>query len=156
MSWCHCSHLSRGWEWKAAASECKTTSRPNVAACFNEIMTKSHRLAIWLGVRDRQCRAICAEDNGIFAEKYFSSGNRALIDHWRRGDQWGCEGFSPSAMQWLPARLQPTQNGAKRRKIGRGGGRLRGREGQGGGNGDSKDSSTVGGREQQERQCIEK
>lgn len=61
ISQCHCFNLSGGW--KASATECITTSRPNMAACFNEIMTKSQRLAIWLGVKDRQCTALCEEDN---------------------------------------------------------------------------------------------
>lgn len=158
MSRCHCSNLSGGWDWKAAALECIRTSRPNVAAWFNEIMSKSHRLAIWRSVGDRQCKAICAEDNGIFAEKYFPSGNRAWIDCWRRRKQWGCEGFF--LLLFSPHHAMAACSAAadtkwSRERGDRKGVEAHGKRGKVGEMGTVKIAAQRGG-EQQERWCIEK
>lgn len=143
ISQCHCFNLSGGW--KASASECITTSRPNMAARFNEIMTKSQRLAIWLGVKDRQCTALCEEDN---------NRRKELFPPWWR-PWWMIEGGGGKVMpwrllsltvQWLPARLQQAQNGAGRAGMGGGG------DGKVGEMGTVKTATRGGGR----RQCIEK
>lgn len=143
ISQCHSFNLSGGG--KASASECITTSRPNVAACFNEIMTKSQRLAIWLGVKDRQCTGLCEEDNN----------RRKEVSPRDRGhDGWLKEGGKGEAVEAsLPHDAMAACSAAADTKWSRESWDGKGREGGGGkwgggGNGDSKDSNAERGEQE--------
>lgn len=119
MSPCHRSNFSGGWDSKAAVLECITISRENVSAWFNEIMTKSHRLAIWLSVRQTMQSHLC-RGQWDFCRKILSLWEQGLDRSLKKKERVRSWRLLSLTVQWLPARLQRTQNGAERAELARG------------------------------------
>lgn len=95
-----------------------------MAAWFNEIMTKLRQISHVTVSEIDSAKPSVRRTMWVFAGKHFPSVIKTMIDVWKGGGKVGPWRLPSLAMQWLPARLQRTQNGAGRAGIGRGWGQM--------------------------------